>query len=235
MRAARLLLNSEEMKSLPPQTIAILAAFLFSSFACNRAPTVHDARIESHSPTAEDIRIGREAISVSEVSLLARTGLAKEALAAVKERHVPERLSAEQELQFRGFANAELLAALKDGKYVLTPAQKDIYDEAKGRQEIQKKREANRKNLEANNLLQRANETSSVEQEEIQRRAHLSQIALRQSEQRVAEQTARERQQIRDIEARSWIQDQQNRNRRIYNVPSYPVSRTVPSVPRPRN
>lgn len=222
------------MKSLPPQTIAILAASLFISSACNRAPTSGDVRIRSNVPTADDVRIGREAISLSEVSLLARTGLAKEALAAVKQRHVPEHLSAEEELQFRGFANAELLAALKDANNILTPAQKDAYDEAKGRQAIHKEKEANRKNLEANNLLQRAYETASVEQEEIQRRAHLSQIALRASEQRVAEQTARERQQIRDIEARSRLQDEQNRNRRIYSVPYYPAYRTAPPVQRPR-
>jgi hypothetical protein len=220
------------MKALPTKTIALLAASFFISSACNRAPTAEAVRSKGPAPTAEDVRIGREAISLSKVSLLARTGLAKEALAAVKERHVPEHLSAEEELQFRGFANADLLAALKDANNILTPAQKDVYDEAKDRQAIQKEKEANRKFAEANNLLQRAYETSSVEQEEIQRRTHLSQVALSQSEQRTAEQTARERQQIRDIEFRSRLQDEQNRNRRIYN---YPVYRTTPLTPRPRN
>lgn len=210
------------MKSLPPQTIAILAALLFLNGACNRAPS------------AEDVRIGREAISINEVSLLARTGLAKEAVAAVKQRHVPEQLSAAEDLQFRGFANAELLAALKDPKNILTPTQKDIYDAAKGRQDIQKEQEANRKNLEANNLLQRAYETTSVEQEEVDRRAHLSRIALRQSEQRIAEQTDRERQQLREIEARSRLTDAQNRNRPSY-VPYFPATRTTSPPPRPRN
>jgi hypothetical protein len=184
---------------------------------------------------ADDVRIGREAISLSEVSLLARTGLAKEALAAVKQRHVPEHLSAEEELQFRGFANAELLAALKDPSNILTPAQKDIYDEAKGRQAILKEQAADRKNLEANNLLQRANETLSVEQEELQRRTHLSRISLRQSEERIAEQTARERQKVREIEIQSRITDEQNRNRPSY-VPYFPARRTTTApAPRPRN
>jgi hypothetical protein len=210
------------MKSPSPQTLAILATLLFTIGACNRGPT------------AEDVRIGRGAISLSEISLLARTGLTKEALAAVKQRRVPQHLSAEEELKFRGFANAELLAALKDANNILTPAQKDIYNEEKGRQEIQKEQETNRKNLEANNLLQRAYETSSVEQDEAQRRANLSQVALRQSEQRTAEQTARERQQLWDIEARSRLQDQQNRNRPNY-VPYFPATRTTTPPPRPRN
>ena len=220
--AAQLLLVTEEMKSLRPQTIAILAALLFLNGACNRAPS------------AEDVRIGREAISLSEVSLLARTGLTKEAMAAVKQRRIPAPLSAAEELQFRGFANAELLAALKDPQNILTPAQKDIYDEAKGKQDIQKQQEANKKNLEANNLLQRAYETTSVEQEEANRRAHLSRIALRQSEQRIAEQTDRERQQLRDIEARSRLTDAQNRNRPS-NIPYFPATRSRSSPPRPRN
>jgi hypothetical protein len=229
--AAQLLLITQEMKSLPPQTIAILAALVFVSSACNRAPT---ANVESRGPTADDVRIGREAISLSEVSLLARTGLTKEALAAVKQRHIPEHLSAEEEVQFRGFANAELLAALKDANNILTPAQKDAYDEAKGRQALQKEQEANRKNLEANNQLQKAYEASSAEQQEKDRRAYLSQIAMRHSEQRVAEQTARERQQLRDIEARSRLQDEQNRNRPHY-VPYYPANRTTSRPPTPRN
>lgn len=219
------------MKSLPLQTIALLAALLFIGAACNRAPTVDNVR---RSPTADDVRIGREAISLSEVSLLARTGLAKEALDAVKQRHIPERLSAEEEVFFRGFANAELLAALKDANNILTPVQKDAYDEAKGKQAIQKEREAIKKSLEANTLLQRAYETSSVEQQEIERRAHLSRIALRGSEQRIAEQAARERQKIREIEAQSRLTDEQNRNRPYYGR-LYPVYHTTPSVPRPRN
>ncbi len=213
--------------------MAILAALLFTGAACNRSPAPPAADVRS-APAAEDLRIGREAISLSEVSLLARTGLAKEALDAVKERHVPERLSAEEELFFKGFANAELLAALKDANNILTPVQKDAYDEAKGKQAIQKERDALKKNLEANNLLQRAYATSSVEQEEIRRRAHLSRIALRETEQRIAEQTARERQKIREIEAQSRLTDEQNRNRPYYGR-HYPVYSTTLPVPRPRN
>lgn len=212
------------MKSLPLQTIAILAALLFLGAACNRAPT----------PTAEDVRIGREAIPLSEVSLLARTGFPKEALDAVKRRHIPEQLSAEEELKFRGFASAELMAALKDANNILTPVQKDAYDEAKGRLAVQKEQEANRKNLEANTLLQRAYETSSVEQEEIDRRAHLSRIALRGSEQRIAEQAARERQKLWEIEAQSRLTDEQNRNRPYYGR-QYPVYSSTLPVPRPRS
>jgi len=224
------------MKSLPLQTIALLAALLFIGAACNRAPTPTAQEVQI-GPTADDVRIGREAISLSEVSLLARSGLAKEALDAVKQRHVPERLSAEEELFFRGFAKAELLAALKDANNILTPAQKDAYDEAKGKQAIQKEREAIKKSLEANNLIQRAYETSSVEQQEIQRRAHLSRIALRETEQRIAEQTARERQKLREIEIQSRITDEQNRNRPFYGpyYPAYPVRRTTSPPPRPRN
>lgn len=210
------------MNSVPLKKILALAALAFACTACNRAPS------------AEDVRIGRQAISVSEVSLLARSGYPEEALAAVKRRHVPEQLSGEEELQFRGFAKDELLAALKNPHYILTPTQKDAYDEAKGRQAIQKDQAASRQSVQVNDQLQQAYAASSAEQQEIQRRAQLSQDAMRVAEQRQAEQSARERQQIRSVDAR-WnsIEAQNDRHRTYGRRPQVYI--TTPPVSRPRN
>ena len=114
------------MKATLPSRIALFALLTIATTACNRvSPPTASADETRPAPTAEDIRIGRRAISVNEVSLLARSGLHTEALAAVQQRRVPEELSAEDELKLRGFAKPELLAALKDPENILTPAQKD--------------------------------------------------------------------------------------------------------------
>ncbi len=209
------------MSSTISKNIAILVALLVA--ACNRAPS------------AEDVRIGRQAISIAEVSLLARSGYPEEALAAVKRRHVPEQLSGEEELQFRGFAKGELLAALKDARNILTPPQKDAYDEAKGKQAIQKEQAANKQSLEANNLIQRANEASATEQQEMQRRAQLSQYASQVSEQRQGEQTAREQEQLRSVDARWRSMEAQNDSHRTYGTRRSQVYITTPPVRTPRN
>lgn len=204
---ARPLLISTQMNSPKLQNIAILVASLLASSACNRAPTT------------EDIRIGRQAISLDEVSLLARTGYHKEALSAVKERHVPELLDAAAELQFRGFAKEELLAALRDSSNILTPAQKDVYDEAKSRQTSEKEQAASKQSLQVNNTLQQAYAASSAEQNERDRRERLSQATLRVAEDRQLEQASRERELSRRVDAR-WnsIEAQNNRNVR-YSTP----------------
>jgi hypothetical protein len=220
------------MNSITLPRIAILAIFVFASAACDRVLTM--ARV---SPTAEDVRIGRQAISLSEVSLLARSGYAKEALTAVKERHVPEQLSAEEELQFRGFAKGDLLAALKDSRYILTPPQKDAYDEAKGKQAIHKEQTMSRQSLAADNQIQQAYAASAAEQEEIQRRAQLSHATLRLADQRQAERDSLERELLRSSEAR-WgnIEAQNQRHdtypRRYQGV--YTPNKTAPTQQRRR-
>jgi hypothetical protein len=209
-----------------PSTVALLMALVFTLSSCHRSTTAV--------PTAEDIRIGRQAISVSEVSLLARSGLHREALDSVKQRHVPEQLSAEEELNLRGFAKAELLAALKDPQNILTPAQKDAYDEAKGKQAVQANQAANTQALQANNQRQlssaqteQAYAASVAEQQENERRRQLNQQSIYTAERAKAEREAREQEQLRSVDEKWRTIDAQNSYHRPYNTP-YPSRRIRP-------
>lgn len=218
------------MKLTIPSRFALLAALALAAGACNRASTSDVAEQTRPAPTAEDIRIGRRAISVNEVSLLARSGLHKEALTAVLQRHVPEELSAEEELKLRGFAKPELLAALKDPQNILTPAQKDAYDEARGNQLVQTEQAANTQALQANNQRQlaaaqtdQAWAASAAEQQEIERRRRLNEEAAYAADQAKAEREAREREQLRSVEAR-W------RNIEVQNT--FPLPYSTPPLHR---
>ena len=213
------------MKSMIPSRMAVLAVLLFAASACNRVSTPTAAETRPV-PTAEDIRVGRRAISVNEVSLLARSGLHKEALAAVQQRHIPEELSAEDELKLRGFAKPELLAALKDPRNILTPAQKDAYDDARSNQLVQTEQAANRQALQTNNQRQMASAqteqawaASVAEQQETERRRRLNQEANYAAEQSKAEREAREHEQLRSVEARWKNIEVQNTYPRTYSTP----------------
>jgi hypothetical protein len=133
-------------------------------------------------------------------------------------------------LQFRGFAKGELLTALKDTGNILTPGQKDAYDEAKDKQSIQKEQAANKQSLEADNLIQRAYAASAAEQQEIQRRAQLSQDAMRVAEQRQREQDAREQEMLRSSEARWRSMEAQNDSHRTYGTRHSLIYTTSPPV-----
>jgi hypothetical protein len=209
-----------------PSRIALLALVLFAASACNRvsAPAVAEQTLPA--PTAEDIRIARRAISVNEVSLLARSGLHKEALTSVLQRRIPEELSAEEELKMRGFAKPELLAALKDPQNILTPVQKDVYDEAFSNQLAQKEQVANSQALQANNQRQLASAqteqawaANAAEQQEVERRRRLNQEAAYAAEQSKAEREEREREQLRSVEARWRNIEVQNTYPRTYSTP----------------
>ena len=210
------------MNKLIPWNTALLAVLIFTLSACNRSSTT----AERPAPTAEDIRIGRQAISVNEVSLLARSGLHKEALDSVKQRHIPEHLTAEEELKLRDFAKAELLAALKHPQNILTPAQKDAYDEAKGKQAVQANQAANTQALQANNQRQlsaaqteQAWAASVAEQQETERRRQLNQQSMYAAERAKAERDAREREQLRSVDEKWRIMEAQNSYHRPYNTP----------------
>jgi hypothetical protein len=212
------------MKSMIPSRIALVVVLLFAAAACNRSDTVTEQTRPV--PTAEDIRIGRRAISVNEVSLLARSGMHKEALAAVVQRRVPQELDAEEELKLRGFAKPELLAALKDPQNILTPAQKDAYDEARSTQLAQKEQAANSQAVQINNQRQLASTqteqawaSSVAEQQETERRRRLNDEAIYEAERAKAERAAREREQLRSVEARWKNIEVQNTYPRTYSTP----------------
>lgn len=214
------------MKTMIPSRIALLGLLLFAVSACNHVPTAVVEQTRS-APTAEDIRIGRRAISVNEVSLLARSGLQKEALTSVLQRRIPEELSAEDELKLRGFAKPELLAALKDPQNILTPVQKEVYDEAFATQLAHKEQVANAQALQASKQRQVASAqteqawaANAAEQQEVERRRRLNQEAAYAAAQSKAEQEAREREQLRSVEARWRNIEVQNAYPRTYSTPA---------------
>ncbi|HVF72614.1 MAG TPA: hypothetical protein VM940_13480 [Chthoniobacterales bacterium] len=219
------------MKSMFPATAAIFSAVLLTFTACQRTT---ETAAERPVPTAEDIRIGRKAISINEVSLLARTGFHKDALDAVTQRHIPEHLSAEEELQFKSFAKPELLAALKDPANILTPAQKDAYDDARINNAVQKEQltniQANRKQQLVSAATDKAWQASVAEQQEIARKEQLNREVAYEAERAKAEREARERDQLRSTEEKWRQMDAQNSYHRPYNTP-------IPNrrYPRPEN
>jgi hypothetical protein len=227
------------MKSMFPRPLAVLWALLLGFSACNHSSTETASRPV---PTAEDIRIGRQAISIKEVSLLARSGFAKEALDSVVRRHIPEPLSAEEELQFKTFAKSELIAAMKDPQNILTPPQKDAYDESKGKQNAEKQHVANA-NLNRQQQLakvetDKAWAASVAEQEETARRERLNRQAAYEAERSRAEREAHEYEQRRSTEDKWRLMEAQNSYHRPYNTPvpnrryqTRPDSR--PNVPNP--
>ena len=203
--------------------VVLAAGLLFLTNACNRTTAVTQQK--PRGPSAEDVRIGRAAISVNEVSLLARTGFHKDALAAVTQRHIPEHLSAEELVHFQGFAKPELLAALKDPANILTPLQKDVYDEAKSKSATLKQQVANTQGALANNQQQQARaqaeqawQASQAEQQEIQRRERLHQENLYAAERSKAEQAAKEREQLQSVDDKWRRMEIQNQNRQPYGT-----------------
>jgi hypothetical protein len=206
-----------------PSKMVLFAALLCMFGACNRSSN-STAEQPRPTPTAEDIRIGRQAIPIKEVSLLARNGLHKDALAAVVRRHIPEELSAEEELKLKGIAQPELIAAMKNPQYILTPVQKDAYDEAKGKQLTEKERASNFQVLQANNERQlnpvpTDQAWSLAEQEEAARRERAHREMTYAAEQAKAERAAREQEQLRSVENRWRTMDAQNTYSRPYNTP----------------
>lgn len=213
-----------------PSKFVLFAALLCTFGACNRSSN-STAEQPRPTPTAEDIRIGRQAIPVKEVSLLARNGLHKDALAAVVRRHIPEELSADEELKLKGIAQPELIAAMKDPQYILTPPQKDAYDEAKGKQLVQKEQASNFQVVQANNdrhlnsvQTDQAWAASVADQEEAARRERAHRELTYAAEQAKAERAAREQEQLRSVENRWRLMEAQNSYHRPYNTP-IPVRR----------
>jgi hypothetical protein len=105
------------------RTIVALLMTLLVLPACSRST----ARKPT---TAEDLRIAREAIPLSEVSLMMRGGYKQDSIVAeVIRRHVPSAPDAQTEDSLvRAGATPKLLAALKDKKNILTENQKEAFD-----------------------------------------------------------------------------------------------------------
>ena len=81
--------------------------------------------------TAQDLRIARQAMPISEVKLMLHGGSSQDSITdEVKRRHIPEKISAATELELtESGAKPALIAALKDENNILTENQKDAFDE----------------------------------------------------------------------------------------------------------
>jgi hypothetical protein len=119
-------------------------AFLILS-GCNRAPVAVPL-------TAEDLRAARQAIPLSDVSLMLRSGYKQEAIIAeVRKKHVPAPPDATTEDSLVGSgASPALIAALKAKENLLTENQKQAFD-----------------NLAAEKTQRLQQETASRQQDEI--------------------------------------------------------------------
>jgi hypothetical protein len=80
--------------------------------------------------TAEDLQRARQALPLSEISLMMRSGYKQEAIVAdVERRRVPEKPDAQTEdALIQAGASPTLIRALKDKKNILTENEKQAYD-----------------------------------------------------------------------------------------------------------
>jgi hypothetical protein len=171
------------MKLTPvPIQLAVLAALFFLGQACKRTPATVAPTVAQ---TAEDVRIGRQAMPISEVSLMLRGGTSQNALIAdVNRRHIPEKISAALELDLKDKgAGLGLIAALKEENNVLSENQKNAFD---------KRMEGRVVPMGHGSQQSNAFAQSNAEQQEHQRLLGLQRDNLRNIEQNQAAQSSRE-------------------------------------------
>ena len=107
-----------------------LAALLLWGCGRSAKPTVEI--------TAEDIQIARQALPISEVSLMLRSGYSEQkVLAEIQRRRVTEKIdgTTEDKLKSSG-ASASLIAALKSEQNVLTPNQEAAFDDLNAQKSV---------------------------------------------------------------------------------------------------
>ena len=108
------------MQSISLIKITLIAMALIGAIACSRRSPA----------TAEDLRIGRQAMPISEVKLMLHGGSSQDSITdEVKRRHIPEKISAATEIELtESGAKPAVIAALKDENNILTENQKDAFD-----------------------------------------------------------------------------------------------------------
>ena len=137
--------------------------------------------------TAEDLRIGRQAIPISEVSHADGGSSQNSIIDDVKRRHIPEKINAAMEIELtESGAKPALIAALKDGDNILTENQKDAFDK---RMELANATWQSLAATQSSVALAQVN----AEEQERQRQASLQQENLRNIERREREQAAKDR------------------------------------------
>lgn len=129
----------------------------------------------SHSePTAEDLRVARQAIPVNELLLMLRGGYKEpKILNEIKTRRIPAKIDAETEEKFvKSGAGPNLIAALKNKDNALTDVQKEAFDHYQEEKTIQAQQSAQAAQNQALAAQQQ-------EQEERNRRQALQQQTFR--------------------------------------------------------
>ncbi len=195
-----------------------LGALFVAASGCNRArvitpipqPVVNAAPAPL---TAEDVRIGREAMPLSEVSFMLRGGTSQPTIIAdVNRRHIPEKISPELELQLsENGAGPNLIAALKDEKNILTRNQKNAFDKNMND-------DATRQQGRAQASQTAAVARSQTQEEERQRLVALQNETYRIVEKKQKEQAAHDANQIREVDARFKAFEGQNRSKKQPSV-----------------
>jgi hypothetical protein len=185
-----------------------LGALFVAASGCNRTPVVAPI-------TVEDVRIGREAMPISEVALMLRGGTSQAGIIAdVNRRHIPEKINPALELQLsKDGAGPNLIAALTDEKNILTKNQKDAFDERMNDDAIRQQRSTQAAQT-------AAVAGSNAEEKERQRLLALQKETYRIVETKQKDQAAHDEKQMRDVDARWEATQRQNASRRVYATPS---------------
>ena len=170
-----------------PIRAGFLGALLLAGQACSHPPPVTPIVARPVAPTAEDVRVGRQAMPISEVSFMLSGGTSQTGIIAdVNRRHVPERISAALELELanRG-ARPTLIAALKNERNILTENQKQAFAQSQSDRTSRPQRRAQTQPDPAVARLQ-------LEENERQRVRALTQENYRNIERRLQEKANRE-------------------------------------------
>ena len=188
---ARDLLGTRAMQFTSLMKITLIAVALIGANAYLRRPPA----------TAEDLRIGRQAMPISEVKLMLHGGSSQDSIIdEVKRRHIPEKINAAMEIELtESGANPALIAVLKDGDNILTANQKDAFDK---RTELANETRQSLAATQSSVALAQSN----AEEQERQRQASLQQENLRNIERREREQAAKDR------EMAAWHSKWENHN-----------------------
>jgi hypothetical protein len=202
---ARVLLVVNAMRFTSLIKITLIATTLIAANGCSRRSPA----------TAEDLRIGRQAMPISEVKLMLHGGSSQNSITdEVKRRHIPEKISAATEIELtESGAKPALIAALKDENNILTENQKDAFDTR------MKLTNATRQGVAAMQSSA-ASAQANAESQERQRLLDLQNETYRIVENKQKEQAARDAKQIRDVDARWKAAERQNGSRRVYSTPS---------------
>jgi hypothetical protein len=161
-----------------------LLAMLLTLAGCAKPPGVPV-------PTAEDRRIAKQAIALSEVLLRLRGGeREQQVLAEVTARRVPEVVDSITENKLLDArASSAFIAALKAPENVLTAAQKIAYDEYRSEQERAEQQDlANRRQLAA---VEESARVAEIQRRQYYQQQTLSNIRQRESQQAQYEQADR--------------------------------------------